>query len=333
MMALLLHLQRHGGATATDLARALEVSVRTVYRDVAALSAGGVPVWTEPGPGGGIRLLPGWRTTLDGLTGDEVSALFLGGAPNAAADLGLAAVLAAAQVKVLATLPPQLRDRATQAQARFHVDAPGWFHRDERVPHLAAVAAAVRGDYRLDIRYRSAGHSGGREVARRLDPLGLVLKAGVWYLVARHGEDVRTYRVGRITAAVATRERFDRPLDFDLAATWARVARAFDRTLLRETVTVRLHPAAARHLATAVGNPSAEDGLAGATTDEDGWLRMELAVESLDVARSQLTMLAPDVEVVAPHELRAALAATGEALAARNGRAAAHPSPNMPGSV
>ncbi|HEY1174816.1 MAG TPA: HTH domain-containing protein, partial [Phytomonospora sp.] len=127
LVALLLTLQTERGATAARLAEALEVSVRTIYRDVTALQSAGVPLWTEPGPTGGIRLLDGWRTRLDGLTGDEAASLFAGTAPAVLDGLGLGTVAVAAQAKVLATLPPELRDRAGRLRERFHLDAPTWF--------------------------------------------------------------------------------------------------------------------------------------------------------------------------------------------------------------
>jgi predicted DNA-binding transcriptional regulator YafY len=308
LVALLLHLQQRGGATASDLARQLEVSVRTVYRDVAALQAAGVPLWTETGPGGGIRLVEGWRTRLDGLTADEASALFLGGAPAAVAELGLGTVLTAAQTKVLATLPPELRGRVGRVRQRFHLDAPGWFHRDESLPHLATVAEAVWADRRLDVRYGRRD----RPVSRRLDPLGLVLKAGTWYLVAAHRGEPRTYRVGRIEEAEIRDERSVRPDDFDLGAWWATSSSAFDRTLLRDTVRLRLSARALwllRRLTdvTALGVP-----------DADGWQEVTVGVEGPEVALEQLAGLGDGVEVLDPLSLRAALAALGRSMAARN---------------
>ena len=174
LVALLLHLQREGRATAGQLATLLEVSERTIYRDISALQAAGVPLWTETGPRGGVRLVEGWRTDLDGLTADEAGSLFLSGAPGAASDLGLGAVLVAAQTKVLSTLPPELRARAGRVRERFLLDAPDWFHHTPQVEHLATVADSVWSGRRLDVRYRRSD----REVRRRLDPLGLVCKAG-----------------------------------------------------------------------------------------------------------------------------------------------------------
>ena len=320
LLAILLRLQQVGPATSEQLATELEVSVRTVYRDVAALQAAGVPVWTETGPGGGVRLLEGWRSRLDGLTADEAGALFLGGAPGAIAELGLGTVLAAAQAKVLATLPPELRGRAARVRQRFLLDAPGWFHHGEELPHLATVADAVWAGQRVDLRYRR----GSGEVARRVDPLGLVLKGGTWYLVARHRGRPLTYRVGRIADAVALDERFERPDDFDLAAHWAESSAAFDRSILRERVRIRVSPSAARALGFFVDATAAAEALAAAgAPDEDGWVELDLAVEEEAVAAGQLLGLGDGVEVLAPASLRASIAATGRRMAELNAPVAA----------
>ncbi|MDI1465648.1 YafY family protein [Catellatospora sp. KI3] len=325
-MSLLLTLQQRRSATAAELAALFEVSERTVYRDVAALQAAGVPLWTEPGRGGGIRLLAGWRTRLDGLTGSEAAALLAGAAPQALAELGLGSVLLAAQAKLIATMPDALRERARTIAERFHLDAPGWFRRAEDVPHLAVIADAVWHQRRVAVRYRRNDTS----VRRVLEPLGLVLKAGVWYVVAHvpatapERAGPRTYRLGRITAAEPLDEAFARPEGFVLAQWWARSAAAFDRTLIRETVLLRVSPAGLRDL------PGATDPAAGAEAlvhvgppDGTGWCEVTLAVESVKVAAHQLLALGPEVEVLAPPELRAALAALGAAVAARNAPVAA----------
>src|SRR5688572_23714566 len=180
LVALLLLLQSRGGMTAAELARELEVSVRTIHRDVEALGAAGVPVYAERGPHGGIRLIDGYRTRLTGMTSDEAEALFLSGLPGPAAELGLGTVVAAARLKVLAALPPELRGRATRLLERFHLDAGGWFRTGEPVPHLPALSEAVWSSRRLQVGYER----GDVIVERLLEPLGLVLKAGVWYIVA-----------------------------------------------------------------------------------------------------------------------------------------------------
>jgi predicted DNA-binding transcriptional regulator YafY len=314
LVTLLFLLQQRGRSTAAALATALEVSRRTVYRDVEALLAAGVPLWTEQGRGGGIRLMDGWRTRLDGLTGREAAAIFAVGVPELLAQLGLGTSLTAARAKVLAGLPAPLREYASAIADRFHLDAPGWFQQAEAATQLTAVADAVASTRRLRMDYRR----GASVVTREVDPLGLVVKAGVWYLVARVGTDVRTYRVSRIVSVTILAE-FTRPPDFSLATWWAQSSARFERSLLRETVRLRLNPQGLR----ALRNAADEDAVAAALVtagppDEDGWREVDLEVESLPVATTQLLSLGVGVEVLAPAGLRTALAELGLAIAARN---------------
>ena len=313
LLDLMLRLQGGPGSTAERLAEQLEVSVRTVYRDVAALQAAGVPLWTESGPGGGIRLLDGWQSKLSGMTGVETSALMLLGVPGLAADLGLGEQTAAAEAKLLGAMPLPLRAGAELWRSRLHVDAPGWFGRAANAPHLATVARAVLDGRRLRIGYRR----GGREVTRTLDPLGLVAKAGVWYLVAGHRGATLSFRVSRIGAAVVLDEDALRPDDFDLAAWWARSTAEFDRSLLRYPCRVRLAPAAWRSLPAAVGPEAAR--VTPGPADAEGWVEAVLLLESEEVAVQQLTALGPGVEVLEPASLRAGLRAIGAEMARRNG--------------
>jgi len=314
LLALLLALQQRHHATAAQLAGELEVSVRTLYRDIAALMAAGVPLWTESGPGGGIRLAPGWRTRLDGLTAEEASALFLSGAPQAVADLGLATVAVTARAKVDATLPAELRGRASRIRERFLLDAPGWFSRREPLDALPIVAEAVWGGRRLDLR------QGERKARRRVDPLGLVLKAGTWYLVARHRRDLRTYRISRIHRAEIRDEAFVRPDDFDLAAWWAESSATFDRSLLTYRCRVRLSPWAQKRLPHLVPHDAVRRMLEEAgPPDAEGFRTADLLLESEDVATDQLTGLGDGVEVLAPESLRRRLYTVGTRMALRNG--------------
>lgn len=314
LVQLLLLLQTRGRSTAPELARELEVSVRTVYRDIDALSAAGVPVYSEPGRAGGVRLVDGYRTRLTGLTTEEADAVLLTGLPGPAADLGLGTVLATAQLKVLAALPPELRGRATRIAERVHVDAPGWFHRPDETPTLAAVADALWHDRKLRVRY-------GRKdkvVERRLDPLGLVLKAGTWYLVARDGSALRSYRVSRILAAEPTGETFTRPADFDLRAHWADAADDFARSMLRVRARCRI---AAGHLRLLrlMNDPAAvAEALASAgPPDAEGWVEVVVPSESYEVLATGILPLGEFVEVLEPPQLRAQLAATAAAMHAR----------------
>jgi predicted DNA-binding transcriptional regulator YafY len=313
LLALLLHLQRRGPSTAAELATELEVSVRTLYRDVAALMAAGVPVWTEPGPNGGIRLVEGWRTRLDGLTADEATALFLSGAPQALTDLGLATVAVSARAKVDATLPAELRGRAGRIRERFLLDAPGWFSRPEPLDALPAAAEAVWTGRRLDLRY------GSPSTSRRVDPLGLVLKSGTWYLIARHRRVLKTYRISRIHRAEVRSETFVRPEDFDLAAWWAQASAEFDSSLLTYRCRVRLSPRARKLLPHLVPHDAVRRMLDDAgPPDADGWRTVDLLLESEDVAVDQLSGLGNGVAVLDPLALRRRLYTVGTGMAALN---------------
>ncbi|GAA2364259.1 YafY family protein [Dactylosporangium salmoneum] len=313
LISLVLLLQAGGVRTAAELAEQLEVSERTIYRDILALSAAGVPVYAEQGRAGGYRLLDGYRTRLNGLSRAEAEALFLSGLPGPARDMGLGEALATAELKVSAALPDALRSASGRARQRFHLDAPGWFRDAEPPPLLGALARAVWEDRVVTLAY--AGKAG--EVTRSVAPLGLVLKNGVWYLVGRVGADARTYRVDRVRAATPTEERFARDDGFDLAAFWVARAAEFERALLAETVTVRLSPAGLRLLRMSVEAIAYRAAAEGAgPPDAEGWVTVALPVESVPVAYSQLLALGPDVEVLDPPELRAMVAGAAERTAA-----------------
>lgn len=230
--------------SAPELAEELEVSVRTVYRDAEALAAAGVPVYAERGPAGGFRLMDGYRTRLTGLTDDEADSLALAGMPAAAADLGLGAELVTAQLKLGAALSAGLGERSRRIQERFHLDAEGWFRAADTAPLLSVVADAVWRQRVLRAHYRRWGG----EVRRALHPLGLVLKAGNWYLVASAEGAVRTYRVSRFLEVTATDEPSARPAGFDLAAYWETASRDLQARVLRGTARVRVTPAGLRLL-------------------------------------------------------------------------------------
>ncbi|MET8230955.1 WYL domain-containing protein [Micromonospora sp. NPDC005298] len=315
LISLLLLLQARGSMTAGELARELEVSERTVYRDVLALSAAGVPVYADRGRAGGYRLLGGYRTRLTGLTRDEAEALFLSGLPGPAGEMGLADAVAGAELKVLAALPPALRDAPAHVGQRFHLDAPGWFREAAPPSGLGELARAVWRDRVVQVRYRR----GEREVTRRVEPYGLVLKSGVWYLVGRVGGDTRTYRVDRVTGVEVGEDSFDRDEDFDLAGYWREQAGSFLRTMLRAEVTVRLSPAGLRQLRHLVEAPFVYDEVLAAAgdPDEQGWTVTRLPVESVEVAYAQLLALGPEVEALDPPELRERMADAARRAAAR----------------
>ncbi|MGH9276088.1 MAG: helix-turn-helix transcriptional regulator [Acidimicrobiales bacterium] len=316
LVQLLLLLQTNGKMTASRLASELEVSVRTIYRDIEALSGAGVPIYAEAGPGGGVRLVDGYRTRLTGLTAHEAEALALSGLPGAASELGLGTVLAAAQLKVDAALPPELRSRAVRMRERFHLDAPGWFAREELVPHLAALSRAVWDSERVEIRY--AKRDG--EVRRMLDPLGLVLKAGVWYLVALSGRtrSVRTFRVSRVQSVRSLEEPAERPDDFDLAAQWAESSAAFLETWPTYLVRVRVRAERIWHLREVLEPGAAKEALDTAgEVDPDGWRETTIRVESQGMAIHELLRFGSNLEVLEPTELRDAMAAQAAEMVER----------------
>ncbi|MER7699590.1 MULTISPECIES: WYL domain-containing protein [unclassified Streptomyces] len=319
LIKMVLLLQSRPAMTAAELAAELEVSERTVTRDAQALSDAGVPVYAERGRAGGYRLVGGYRTRLTGLARDEAEALFLSGLPAALREMGLEDAASAARLKVSAALLPSLRDASSSAARRFHLDAPSWYHEPETPELLPAIADAVWDDRLLRARYRrgrgrEAGE-GGTEVARELAPYGLVLKAGVWYLCARAGDDFRVYRIDRFTAAEPAEERFERDETFDLPGFWAERAAGFARSLLRTEVTVRVSGRGARLLAYTGDRAAARAALArAAEPGPDGWRTLALPVESLDVAYGQLLALGPELEVLEPESLRSRFADAAERL-------------------
>jgi predicted DNA-binding transcriptional regulator YafY len=318
LLAILLTLSTRGPTSAATLAAELEVSVRTIYRDVEALSAAGVPVYATRGRNGGIQLLDGYRTRLTGMTADEADALFLAGLPGAAADLGLGSVLAATQLKLLAALPPELRERAARIRDRFYLDAPGWLRENDAPPFLATVAEAAWTQQRLDVRYERSN----RAVADRvLEPLGLVLKAGTWYLVAAadDGRGPRTYRVSRVHSAAVRAEAFERPAGFDLETFWADYQRGYVERVYRERAVVRLSPQG-RELLFLVGTNAARRARAGMSApDEHGWTQTTVPIESVRHGQHALMQLGEHAEVMAPAELRELIASSAQEMAARYG--------------
>lgn len=285
LVSLLLLLQTRGQLTAAELAARFDVSVRTIHRDVEALGDAGVPVEAVRGPAGGYRLARGYRTRLTGLTGEEAEALFA----VPAAELGLGRVLAEARLKLLAALPPELQERAERSARLFHLDTRGWFRGEDKTPHLPALASAVWQGKRVRARYRE----GARVVQRTLDPLGLVLKAGAWYLVAHRSAGMRVYRVSRFASVRIRDDGFDRPEDFDLTFFWQDWSRTFEASTRRFEVKLRASELVRRFL------PRDLDETDGVFT---------VGFESLEDAFRELLKFGPDAEVLDPPELRRRIA-------------------------
>jgi predicted DNA-binding transcriptional regulator YafY len=306
---MLLLLQARGHMTADELATELEVSVRTIYRDAMSLQIAGVPLQGESGHTGGYELSGGYRTNLTGLTTDEAAALFLAGLPGPAADLGMGGSVSTLRRKLVAALPAEQRRSATRMSQRFHLDAPGWYQDTDRPPHLAAVTDAVLTERRVRVRYSSWE----RVSTKTLEPYGLVLKGGRWYLIAvasRPHSRPSTYRVDQIVDIAPLDQTFSRPDDFDLAACWSESVRSFRDRLRSGTAVIKLSPNGQ------VRYRQLTSEAAVATGESAGvWVTATVPIESIDHAHGLLLQLGADVEVVEPIALRALIAATARQLA------------------
>ena len=300
LVNLLLLLQSRGGLTAAELAQELEVSVRTIHRDVEELSSAGVPIFAERGPLGGIRLVDGYRTRLTGMTADEAEALFLSGLSGPAAQLGLGTVVAAAQLKVMAALPPELRSRASRVVQRFHLDAAGWFQENEPVPHLETLSTGV-----WDGRAVAVGYDRGDDVVERvLGPLGLVLKGGIWYVIALADGQIRTYRASRVVSATILDEPVDRPEGFDLAAYWAESSAAYERGTPSVLVEVRVRDDQQWRINQVFGRGTVAAAERVDEDDHPGTVRLRLRLGYPNEAPGMLLAVGPNLEVIGPPEVR-----------------------------
>ncbi|MDP3166751.1 MAG: YafY family protein [Hydrogenophaga sp.] len=304
LLSILMLLQARGRLTAGALAQAMEVSERTVLRDIDQLSAAGVPLWGERGRQGGFQLREGWSTQLTGMTEPEANALLLAGLPGPATELGLGAAAASARLKMVASLPGEWREQADRVGQRLHIDPVDWYRTQDAPRFLREVADAVWRARRIDARYESWRG----KASRVLEPLGLVLKAGAWYLVAR-AEDakcdaVRTYRLASLLE-LKVGAAFKRPKGFDLARTWQASAARFEAELRSIEVRVRVSDRCMKWLANA-RIPHADQ------TGDDVTIR----VESIEQGARQLLAFGDEIEVLAPPAMRERMAQQASAVAA-----------------
>lgn len=298
LISILLLLQIHQRLTARALAERLEVSERTILRDMDALSSAGIPVFAERGTGGGWSLTENYRTNLTGLNEAEIQALFLTRPPQLLADLGLGKAADGAHLKLLAAIPTNARHNAEQISQRIYVDVAGWKRADEAVPCLSVIQEAVWQERKLRFTYQRGTEC---DVERTVEPLGLVAKGSVWYLVAAVNGEIRNYRVSRVQNAEILAEPFARPADFDLAATWQQSNAAFKAKFPRYLVTVRVHPDALWRLQFA-GRFANVEHLG--EPDADGWIPVQMNFQVAENACENLLGLGAQVEVIEPVEVR-----------------------------
>ena len=311
LLSILLILQLRGRRTAQALADEFEVSVRTIYRDIDHLSAAGVPVYADRGRNGGFDLLDGYKTKLTGFTSSEAESLFLAGLPGAAQDLGFSEALIGAKLKLLAALPPESRESAERVGTRFHLDPVGWYRSSEAADLLPAVADSVWTARKIAVRYERWDG----EVERVLEPLGLVMKAGVWYLVASVAGRPRTYRLSNIKA-LTPGEPFERIKAFDLAAYWTQQRDRFEEGLFQGEATLCVTARGLDQLATLSAAVGEAAKASAAAPDAEGRMQVVIPIETVENAMTQLFRLGPEIEVLSPPELRIAMAERAQALAA-----------------
>ncbi|HEV2460410.1 MAG TPA: WYL domain-containing protein [Ktedonobacterales bacterium] len=315
LLSILLLLQVHRKMTARALARRLEVSERTIHRDMEALGMAGVPVTAERGAGGGWMLLEEFRTNLTGLNEAEIQALFLAKPSRLLADLGLAKAGEAALIKLLAAIPSVHRRGAEEVRLRMHVDSAGWRQSEEAVPGLRTLREAVWQDRKLRLTYQRGD---GATVERIVDPLGLVAKGSVWYLIAAVEGEPRSYRASRVQEADLLDEPSVRPAGFDLAAYWEQSALQFKANLPRYPVTLRADPTSLPSLRSGAYYSRVEREHPPGT---DGRVDVDMLFEDEHNACEYALSLGPRVEVLEPTALRAQVVAHAAAIVALYTRA------------
>ena len=312
LLTMLMLLQTRGQMTADQLAEELEVSPRTVYRDLDALSFAGVPVYSERGPSGGISLLDDYRTNLTGLTRNEVRSLFMFTVPGLFADLQADKTQQAATLRLLASLPTPFRQDAELARHRIHLDPAGWFQPPEATPYLSLMQDAVWQNRRVRIVYRRGD---GTWVKRLIEPYGLVAKTSVWYVIAGVLRMVLSFRVSRIQQAELSDSHFERPDDFDLADFWANWCARFETSHNQYVVTLRVHPDGIPHLVQVFGEGIYHLIEQAGSPDDEGCCTLSLTFESAETACQKLLGLGTIIEVVSPQALQHKMRETAQQLA------------------
>jgi predicted DNA-binding transcriptional regulator YafY len=310
LLSILMLLQLRTRSTARDLAEQLEVSERTIYRDIEALEQSGVPIVTDRGRSGGFGLLGGYQTKLTGLSAEQAEALPFAQIGIAASALGFAAAAEAARLKVFAALPAFQRERAIGASERFHLDAAEWYQRPSTPACLKALASAVLSDQAVAIDYESWR---ARKV-RVIEPLGLVLKAGIWYVLARKRNRYSIYRIDGIHTIRILEKRKVQRHNFNLARVWQQEVTRFEASLRRDRATIRIHESALSRLGR-LGADAAEV-IRTATPDARGWRTATIWIENVQHAAGLLLGFASDVEVLSPAALRRELVTRAARIAA-----------------
>jgi predicted DNA-binding transcriptional regulator YafY len=297
LLAMLLLLQAKGRASARQIAKSLEVSERTIYRDIDSLSAAGIPVHAERGSGGGIVLAEGYRRALTQFRDEEIRALFASAA-DALVDVGLGDNLRHALDKLTGAMTDSQRRAALETRTRIHIDSRRWRQAAQPREILATLRRAATEDLTTVLQYRDRN---GKVSERSIDPLGLVAKAGVWYLVARYGDEMRTFRADRVLSLDVTAQRFERPRGFDLDEYWREWSDRFERGLPGYPVVLSVAPAAFEDVTAYWDAEIVEDA---PRRGRRGWRTVKVIFPSLGTAVSHIVMWCKQVDPIEPAEVR-----------------------------
>lgn len=309
LLSILLLLQVHRRMTARELAKRLEVSERTIHRDMEALGMAGIPVTAERGNNGGWSLLEAYRTNLTGLSEPEVQALFLSNSTRLLTDLGLQKAAEAALIKLLAAIPSMSRRNAEYMRQRIYIDATSWHaSTDDDISSLPLLQEALWRECKLLLTYQRTDNT---VVEREVDPLGLVAKGSTWYFIAAIEQEMRTYRVSRVRRVVLLEQSCTRPPDFDLAAYWKQSSSSFVASMPRYPVSIRVRPEVLERI-TRAGRYARIARMDA--PDEDGWIRLDLLFELEEAACGYILSFGTQVEILAPVTLRAKIMQLAEEI-------------------
>ncbi|AIQ13540.1 helix-turn-helix transcriptional regulator [Paenibacillus durus] len=311
LLSILLLLQNRGKLTTRQLSGMLEISERTVHRDMEALSAAGIPVLAERGREGGWMLAEGYRTRLTGMKPQEIGALLLTADPAILDDLGIREDFAAAARKLEAVSRPLSPEAGYSLAGQIHIDGASWHPIDESVLYLILLQQAIRESQRVRITYGQSTEASTEAKERTIEPLGLVAKKGVWYAVAFCESNLRTYRVSRIVQAEIMEEHFQRPLDFDLRAYWEQSTRDFKASLPRYPAELRIRDSALPELE----KERYVKVLFSAVSSDPAWLKVEAEFHTFESAKRIILSYGADVIVTTPPELRQEIEHTASAIA------------------
>lgn len=302
LLTILMTLQSRDLVSAAELARDCQVSVRSIYRDIDSLSALGIPVYSEQGVNGGYRLLEGYRTQLNGFSKQEIETLFMLGLSGPMQELGLAPAMSEARLKLLAAIPASLRTHAERFQSCFLLDTPGWFTEKETVGDLPQLFSAIWQKNPISFHYQSWRSSSQQVV----NPLGMVLKAGTWYLVAQSQMQVKTYRVARIQDLIILNHSFESPMPFDLSAYWQQSTRQMEAELYPNTAEIKLTAKGLKMLHS-LSPPYVRQHTQITHTDNTGWTSVTLPSGKTEQAVVEMLRFGPEVQVIQPEALRQAM--------------------------